>query len=456
LESIDSGDPLSYSLLQLLQSATALLRIEYIAAISACFILLLLSALTSGAEAAFFSLTPQELEKSRVSTNKSQQLIHHLLQTPRQLLASLLIINNAINVSIITLCAYIAWQLFGTTSMAAAVMLGSLLVVTFLIVFFGEVLPKVYARKNGYAIAQRMAPVLEFMRPVLRPLAWLLTRISMFIDERYRVRSYSQTLEELHHSLDVALNNEETSPEERKILRGIVNFGSITVKQIMRPRIDIVAFPQSATLPELLPQITQWGYSRLPVYSQSTDSIDGILYVKDLLPHLNKGADFNWQGLIRAPFFVPETKHISDLLQDFKEKHVHMAIVVNEYGTTVGLLTMEDVIEEIMGEINDEYDEGDEIIYSQLDENTFIFDGKTSLHDFCKITEIPFDAFNEVKSEHETVAGLMLALFGRIPFVGEEVSYGRYYFTVESADNKRVKRVKINVASKKEHYHKVS
>ncbi|WP_083704322.1 gliding motility-associated protein GldE [Pontibacter indicus] len=417
---------------------------------------MLLSALTSGAEAAFFSLSPQEIEKARTSKDDKLQLVHRLLQTPRQLLASLLIINNAINVSIITLCAYIAWQVTNSVAISAATLIVSVLVITFLIVFFGEVLPKVYARQHGPAIAQRMAPVLSALSPVLKPITWLLTGISYYIDKRYRVRSYSQTLEELHNSLDVAMSNEGTSPEERKILRGIVNFGSITVKQIMRPRMDIVAFPQSATLPELLPQIIQWGYSRVPVYTQSTDSIDGILYVKDLLPHLDKGADFKWQSLIRAPFFVPETKHIANLLQDFREKHVHMAIVVNEYGTTAGLLTMEDVIEEIVGEINDEFDDEDEIIYSQLDENTFIFDGKTSLHDFCKITEVPFDAFKEVKSEHETVAGLMLALFGRIPFVGEEVSYGRYYFTVESADNKRVKRVKINVASKKEHYHKVS
>ena len=454
MESTDSGDPLSYSLLQLLQDTSALLRIEYIAALSACFILLLLSALTSGAEAAFFSLSDKELDQSRTSTHKPQQLLYHLMQSPRQLLASLLIINNAINVGIITLCAYIAWELFGTTSINTGAMLLSLLVVTFLIVFFGEVLPKVYARKHGYAIALRMAPVLESLRPTLSPLSWLLNSISNYIDKRYRVRAYNQTLEELHHSLDVALTKEETSPEERKILRGIVNFGSITVKQIMRPRLDIVAFPKSATLPELLPQIVQEGYSRIPVYTQSTDRIEGILYVKDLLPHLGKGPDFEWQKLIRPPFFVPETKHISNLLQDFKDKHVHMAIVVNEYGMTVGLLTMEDVVEEIVGEINDEYDD-EEIIYSQLDENTFIFDGKTSLHDFCKITEIPFDAFNQVKSEHETIAGLMLALFGRIPHARESVSYGRYHFTIESADNKRVKRVKINVANKKENHHKV-
>ena len=417
---------------------------------------MLLSALTSGAEAAFFSLSDKELDQSRTSTHKPQQLLYHLMQSPRQLLASLLIINNAINVGIITLCAYIAWELFGTTSIKTGAMLVSLLVVTFLIVFFGEVLPRVYARRHGYTIALRMAPVLESLRPTLSPMSWLLTRISNYIDKRYRVRAYNQTLEELHHSLDVALTKEETSPEERKILRGIVNFGSITVKQIMRPRPDIVAFSKNATLPELLPQIVQEGYSRIPVYTQSTDQIEGILYVKDLLPHLGKGPDFEWQNLIRPPFFVPESKHISNLLQDFKEKHVHMAIVVNEYGMTVGLLTMEDVVEEIVGEINDEYDDEEEIIYSQLDENTFIFDGKTSLHDFCKIAEIPFDAFNEVKNEHETVAGLMLALFGRIPHAREEISYGRFHFTIESADNKRVKRVKINVASKKENFHKVS
>jgi putative hemolysin len=224
----------------------------------------------------------------------------------------------------------------------------------------------------------------------------------------------------------------------------------------MRPRVDIIAFNTTMTLPELLPLIVKWGYSRVPVYTESNDNIDGILYVKDLLPHLDKGSEFNWQQLVRPPFFVPETKRIADLFQDFKEKHVHMAIVVNEFGYTSGLLTLEDIVEEIVGEINDEYDDDDDIIYSQLDENTYIFDGKTSLHDFCKIAEVPFDAFNEVKGENETVAGLMLALFSRIPRVGEDVAYGRFHFTVESADFKRVKRVKINVASKKEQYQKVS
>jgi putative hemolysin len=298
--------------------------------------------------------------------------------------------------------------------------------------------------------------MVDRLQILVSPISWLLISINEHIDRKYIMRGYTHTIEELHHSLDVALINADTSPEERKILRGVVNFGAISVKQIMRPRMDIVAFNASMTLPELMPEIVKWGYSRVPVYSESTDHIEGILYVKDLLPHLGKNEEFNWQQLIRPPFFVPETKRIADLFQDFKEKHVHMAIVINEYGGTVGLLTLEDIVEEIVGEINDEFDDDDDIIYSQLDENTFIFDGKTSLHDFCKITEVPFDAFDEVKGENETVAGLMLALFSRIPKVGESAEFGRFHFTVESADMKRVKRVKINVASKKEQYNKVS
>ncbi|MFD2248609.1 gliding motility-associated protein GldE [Pontibacter ruber] len=454
MESIDSGDPLSYSLLQLFHDTTALLRIEYLAAITACFLLLLLSALASGAEAAFFSLTDEDLEKCRESNKRTDQTIFTLLQNPRQLLTNLLILNNGINVAIITLFAYVAWKLFGSTTLPVWPLVACMLVATFFIVFFGEVLPKVYAHKRRVLIARRTAPLLPVLQVMVSPLSWLLQSISVFMERRFPTRAYSHTIEELQQSLDAALTNEGTSPEERKILRGIVNFGSITVRQIMRPRVDVVAFNTKSTLPELLPEIVKWGYSRVPVYTESTDRIEGILYIKDLLPYLDEGPGFEWQKLVRAPFFVPETKRIADLFQEFKEKHVHMAIVVNEYGGTTGLLTLEDIVEEIVGEINDEFDDDDDIIYSQLDENTFIFDGKTSLHDFCKITEVPFDAFNEVKGENETVAGLMLALFSRIPRVGESITYEQYYFTIESADSKRVKRVKINVADKKEQYQK--
>ncbi|MCC9168281.1 gliding motility-associated protein GldE [Pontibacter harenae] len=455
MESLDSGDPFSYSLLKLLHSSSALLSIEYIAAIVACFLLLLLSALTSGAEAAFFSLSEQDLDSYKTSEQPAKRTAYNLLQYPRKLQTTFLIVNSGINVGIITLFAYITWKMFGSTQLSAWAVAGCVLSATFFIVFFGEVIPKVYAQKERANIASALAPKVNAAQKLASPLRWILYTIGNFIEKRYRVNSYNQTIEELHNSLDKALTNEETSPEERKILRGVVNFGSISVKQIMRPRVDVIAFSTSMTLPELFPEIAKWNYSRVPVYTESKDKIEGILYIKDLLPHLNEGSDFNWQQLIKPAFCVPESKRIADLFKDFQEMHVHMAIVINEYGGTSGLLTLEDIVEEIVGEINDEYDD-DELIYSQLDENTFIFDGKTSLHDFCKIAEIPFDAFNEVKGDNETVAGLMTALFSRIPHVGEDIAYGRYSFTVESADFKRVKRIKINVARKKEQYHKVS
>ncbi|WP_241739271.1 gliding motility-associated protein GldE [Pontibacter beigongshangensis] len=456
MDSIDPGDPLSYSSPYFTQIITAVLSFEYVAATMACFFLLLLSALASGAEAAFFALSDKELENYRNSGIKAEQKIYRLLQTPRKLLTTLLIINNGINVSIITLFAYISWQLSGTRSLSAAAIIGCMLVATFSIVFFGEVLPKIYANKRGAAIARKTAPAISLLQELLEPLSGALMGISAYIEKHYLSKSYHYSIQELHHSLDMALVNEETSPEERKLLRGIVNFGSITVGQIMRQRKDIVAFDKNATIPELLPQILKWGYSRVPVYAHSKDNIEGILYIKDLLPHINEGPDFKWQHLIRTPLRVTAEKHISELLDDFKDKHVHMAIVVDEAGATTGLLTLEDVVEEIVGEINDEFDDDEEIIYSQLDENTFIFDGKTSLHDFCKIAEIPFDAFNEAKSDALTIAGLMVSFFGRVPRVGETVSQGRFHFTIESADIKRVKRIKINVTSKKEVYQRAS
>jgi putative hemolysin len=453
LGSLDPGDPLSYSLFQLYQATSNILKFEYITALIGCAVLLLLSALVSGAEAAFFSLSPQDLSNLKKSPKQQERKIVSLLEDPRQLLTRILIINNSINVTIITLFAYLAWRLLGP-ALSVIETIGSVLFVTFLVVFFGEIIPKVYARKKPVVIAARVLPVLNILQIPVKPLAWLLGSISSYINTHYMSKGYHHTLEDLHHSLDIALTNEETSPEERKILRGVVNFGAITVKQIMRPRIDLIAFKTSLTLPELYPEILKWGYSRVPVYSKSIDTIEGILYVKDLLPHLEKGPDFKWQKLIRTPLFVPELKRIADLFQEFKEKHVHMAIVLNEYGVTAGLLTMEDIIEEIVGDINDEFDDDDDIIYSQLDKNTFIFEGKASLHDFCKIIEIPFDTFNEVKGENETVAGLVIALFSKIPTVGEEVHYQNFHFTIESADSTRVKRVKINVSSKKEQYYK--
>ncbi|WP_317195516.1 transporter associated domain-containing protein [Rufibacter psychrotolerans] len=251
--------------------------------------------------------------------------------------------------------------------------------------------------------------------------------------------------EELTHSLDQT-PAEPISPEEKGLLKAIVNFSSITVRQIMRARVDVIAFHRRMPFPALLKQINQWGYSRVPVYTEGLDKIDGILYVKDLLPYLNAPADFVWQNLIRTPYFVPETKKIDELLREFQDRRVHMAIVVNEYGDTTGLLTLEDVIEEIVGEIHDELDDEEDRYYTQLDEHTFLFEGRTSLHDFCKVVDPPAELLKEVRGEVESVAGLMLRLFSRIPHTGEEIQLGPYFFRIEAADSKKIKKVRVHEA----------
>ncbi|WP_246849884.1 transporter associated domain-containing protein [Rufibacter roseolus] len=249
--------------------------------------------------------------------------------------------------------------------------------------------------------------------------------------------------EELSLSLDQA-PTEPASPEEKGLLKAIVNFSSITVRQIMRSRVDVIALHRRLPYSALLKQIQQWGYSRVPVYSQGLDKLDGILYVKDILPYLNAHADFVWQNLIRTPYFVPETKKIDELLREFQERRVHMALVVNEYGETTGLITLEDVIEEIVGEIHDELDEEEDHYYTQLDEHTFLFEGRTSLHDFCKIVDPPTDLMKEIKDNVESVAGLMLRLFSRIPHTGEEMQWGPYLFRIEAADSKKIKKVRVH------------
>ncbi|GAA4311513.1 hypothetical protein GCM10023183_30270 [Nibribacter koreensis] len=275
------------------------------------------------------------------------------------------------------------------------------------------------------------------------PFTRLLEPLQQFTGHTRHVLGAPSATEEAHISLD---NNpsEPQSPQEKGLLRAIINFSSITVRQIMRARVDVVGVQRKTPFAALIRQLPQWGYSRMPVYTDGLDKIDGVLYVKDLLPYLNAPADFVWQNLIRTPYFVPETKKIDELLREFQERHVHMAIVVDEYGDTTGLLTLEDVIEEIVGEIHDELDDEEDRYYTQLDEHTFLFEGRASLHDFCKIMDPPTDLFKDVRNEVESVAGLMLRLFTRIPHTGEEIILGPYQFTIESADSKKIKKVRVH------------
>jgi putative hemolysin len=418
------------------------MSVELVLSVAGIIFLLLLSALVSGAEAAFFSLSHSELEECRHRPQRSYQQIAALLQHPRRLLTTLLVLDNLINVGLVIIAMNLASHFYGNASLNFVTILGLSLMLTIAIAFFGEVLPKVRARHNRLNTARRMAGVVQAAGILFAPLVALLLSLSNLIERK--VRQKPGALTQLQSAIEASIS-EDSSPGEKEILRGIVNFSSTTAKQIMRSRVDVIAFSRETRFAELLGLINQEGYSRIPVYADTIDQIEGILYIKDLLPYLDAGPDFNWQQLLRPPYFVPEAKKIDDLLREFQEMHVHMAIVVDEYGGTAGLLTFEDIIEEIVGEINDEFDEEETQEYAQIDENTYIFEGHTPLHEFVRITGMPTEVLDQVRKSNESVGGLMLELFAKIPQSGEEITLYRYRFIIEAADSKRVKRVKVYV-----------
>lgn len=404
-------------------------------------ILLILSALVSGSEVAFFSLDHNDLSRFQRENKKSDLKIVRLLQNPRQLLATILILNNFINIAIVTISTFLTWEIVGTKTTEGVIIVVLTFIVTFAIVFFGEVMPKVYANHNNVAFASVTAPILLFSRSFFKPLSWLLMNLSKIIEKKFERKGYDISVEDLNKALEIA-TDETTTAEEKDILKGIVNFGTLTVKQIMRSRLDITAFDVEMSYHELLDKINKSGFSRIPVFKETIDSIEGILYIKDLLPYVEEEEEFKWQNLLRPGYFVPETKKIDSLLKDFQEKHVHMAIVVDEYGGTSGLVTLEDIIEEIVGEINDEFDMED-FAYNKLDDNTWIFEGKTSLNDFCKTVDEDISIFDEVKGESESLGGLILELHTKLPEAGEKVYFDKFVFTVVSVDDKRIKRVRV-------------
>jgi len=442
LEYSDTGDPPSY----LLYSVSALfssVSLELAFAVIGIIILLLLSARISGAEAAFFSLSEAELQTCRQQPARSYQQILNLLQNPRRLLTTMLVLDNIINIGLVMIVLNTSIRLYSrnlnfTTIVFIAVAL------TIAVAFFGEVLPKIRATHNRLATARQVAGFIHLAGIILSPITSLLLALSAFIERNVRQKPTSARLDELQNAIDASLTEENTT-EEKEILKGIVNFSSITVKQVMRSRVDIIAFDSSTPFADLLQLINQWGYSRVPVYTDTIDKIEGILYIKDILNHLDAAPDFAWQELLRPPYFVPESKKIDDLLREFQEMHVHMAIVVDEYGGTSGLLTFEDIVEQIVGDINDEFDEEEGVEYTQLDENTFIFEAQTSLNEFCKVTGIEPEVLESVRKNNESVGGLMLELFSKIPQEGEEIVLDTCKFTIESADNNKVKQVKVYV-----------
>lgn len=412
--------------------------------ILAIMVLLVLSAIISGAEVAFFSLTEAEKEEIREENGRVWELVNR----PRKLLATILIFNNLVNVAIILLSSFLLNLLVTTFHWNTQSWFEYVLpiievgLITFILLFFGEITPKVYATQNRLTIVQKVALPLLGLRAFLTPLSWLLIKSTGFVDRRITNQSEGASFEDIKHAID--LTSEEASPEEEKtILKGIVNFSSTMVKAVMRARVDMVAIDINQTLHEVIDVINEGGFSRIPAYDDSLDKIEGILYVKDLLPLLKPNAKSeNWQTLVRKAYFVPETKKIDDLLEEFKTRRLHIAIVVDEFGGTGGLVTLEDIIEEIFGEIVDEFDE-EELGYSKLSETVYIFDGKMPLNDILRIVEVPDDSFDEVRGDADTLAGLILEAHGRIPVIGDEIEFGDFRFVIESVTQRRIKRIKF-------------
>ncbi len=433
-------DPLPNLLLLALEPSISVSSVALISFVLVA--LLFLSAVLAGSEVAFFSLNADQRISLRESEVSSEKKVSQLLDKPQQLLATLLISINFVNIIFITLANYLTSMVLGQQSMETLlVTLFLLFGVTFIITFFGELIPKVWAQQNNLNFARYSAPLISFLNFVFSPLSKALLGISGLIEKRVKKKSYTLTSQELNQALEIT-TDENTSDREKDILRGILNFGNISVKSVMQARRDIVAFDTSMNFHELMDLINKNGYSRVPVYNETIDKIEGILYIKDLLKHIDQDEKFDWLPLLHSPFFVPENKKIDDLLYDFQEKRVHMAIIVNEYGETEGLVTMEDIIEEIVGEINDEFDEV-EADYKKIADNIYVFEAKTSINDFCRVFEIEAAYFEKAKGESETLAGLIIELFGRIPSAGEEIEFEDFTFKVQSVDTRRIKKVRV-------------
>lgn len=402
------------------------------------------SAIISSSENAFFSLSKTQIaELIETDESRTAQSASYLIAHPKHLLATILISNTFVNISIVMLSTIMMGLLFDFSVNHFVGFLIEVVLVTFMLVLFGEVMPKIYASQNNMRVARFVAIPMFTLSRLLKPLVFILVKSTTIIDKRVTKKGHILSVDELTHAIDIT-NEEETPKEEKVILKSIVNFGNITVKQIMRQRPDITAIRTDTPFKQLLMKINDWGYSRVPVYTGNLDNISGVLNIKDLLPHMNKGDEFNWLTLVRKTYFVPESKKIDDLLKEFQSKRVHLALVVDEFGGTQGIVTMEDILEEIFGEIHDEFDE-DESFYSRLNDTTYVFEAKIPINDMCKFMDIDAEVFDEVRNEADTVGGMLLELEGEMPKQGDEITFDRFKFTIESADKRKIKRIKVEL-----------
>lgn len=404
-------------------------------------LLLLSSALISGSEVAFFSLEPKDVDTIKEKKSKNNTLIIKHLRNKELLLATILISNNFVNVAIVILTSMVASELILIDGNATLKFLFEIIFITGIILFFGEILPKVYASKSPLKFAGFMAYPLWVLTKLLKPISLILTKSTQFVNKRMAKKVKNLSMDDISHALELTGND---ISDEKDILEGIVKFGNIDVSEIMTARVDVIDVEIKSNYNKVLQIIIDSGYSRLPVFEETPDNVKGVLYVKDLLAHLNEVDEFKWQDLIRKAYYVPETKMINDLLEEFQSRKIHMAIVVDEYGGTSGIVTLEDILEEIVGDISDELDE-DEDVYSKLPDGSYLFEAKILLNDFHKVTETDESIFDEIRGDAETLAGLILELKGEIPKKDDSVEYGKFKFTILAADNRRIKRVKLDL-----------
>jgi gliding motility-associated protein GldE len=420
---------------------------EIIIGIAAVIVLLFFSALISGSEVAYFSLTGTHKQALLEKNTKSAKVALELLRNPEKLLATILVANNFINVAIIIISTYITQPLLIAIESTALQFIIQIVVLTFLLLLFGELMPKVYANQFSMKHALRMALPLRFADRVFSPLSYILTSSTNLINKRLKKRHQNLSMDELSHAIEMA---SEDLSEEKTMLEGIVKFSNIQVREIMRPRVDVVALDIKYNLDKVISVIVDSGYSRIPVYEGNFDHIKGILYIKDLLPYLKvkDKSSFSWQKLIREHYFVPEFKKISELLEEFQQKKIHMAIVIDEYGGSSGLVTMEDILEEIVGEISDESDNED-LPYRQQKNDIWEFTASVSLNDFCKIMQCDFDIFNEIRGDADSLAGLILEILGEMPSTDEIIQFAGFKFKVTSVDNRRIKTIEVKKINEK-------
>ena len=406
-------------------------------------ILLIFSGFISGSEVALFSLSKSEIESK--SDLKSFKIITNLLEKPNKLLATILVANNLINIGIVILFTKLGEVLFSAIESPLIKFFLEIVVATFLILLFGEILPKIYASRNNINFSRIIAYPLRILDIIFSPISLPMQKFSNYIKNKLAIQNSNISIDQISHALDLT-RPEDTTKQEQKILKGIVNFGNIDTKEIMRPRIDIFALDSKLKSKEILKSITATNYSRIPVFDENLDKIIGVLHIKDLLPFLDK-KEFQWKELLREPLFIPENKKLDDLMLEFQEKKVHLAIVVDEYGGTSGLVSLEDVIEEIVGDISDEFDD-DNLLYSKIDDQNFIFDGKTSLHDLCRIINENKNIFDQYKGDAETIAGFILEISRSFPKKNSKINFMKFIFTIESIDKKRIKQIKLTILDK--------